>query len=90
MEEGIEDILKTARSLEQFGFKDLIQSAESLNMALGELRYANQLAMDSLTPDPERKEELYHRITEMDAIKRKYGPEKPDVEAFMKLRKLAR
>lgn len=82
VEEGVEDILKTARSLEQFGFKDLIQSAESLNMALGELRYANQLAMDSLTPDPERKEELYHRITEMDAIKRKYGPEKPDVEAF--------
>lgn len=82
VEEGIVEILKTSRSIEQFGFKDLIESAESLNVALNELKYANQLAMDSLTPDPARKEELYNRITEMDAIKRKYGPERDDVQSF--------
>lgn len=82
IERGITEILKMARSLEQFGFKDLIQSAESLNVSLSELRYANQLAMDSLTPDPERKEELYNRITEIDAIKRKYGPDKTVVQTF--------
>ena len=82
VEEGVVEILKTSRSIEQFGFKDLIESAESLNVALNELKYANQLAMDGLTPDPARKEELYNRITEIDAIKRKYGPERNDVRSF--------
>lgn len=82
VEEGVAEILKTSRSLEQFGFKDLIESAESLNVALDELKYANQLAMDGLMPDPARKEELYNRITEIDAIKRKYGPERDDVRTF--------
>lgn len=82
VEEVAAEILKTSRSLEQFGFKDLIESAESLNVALEELKYANQLAIESLTPDPARKEELYNRITEIDAIKRKYGPERVDVRTF--------
>lgn len=82
VEEGVLEILKTSRSLEQFGFKDLIESADSLNVALNELKYANQLAMESLSPDPARKEELYNRITEMDAIKRKYGPARDDVQSF--------
>lgn len=82
VEEGILEILKTARSLSQYGYEDLILSAESLDAVLGEVRYANRLAMDRLTPDPTRKDALYQQISEIDAIKRKYGPEKTDVQAF--------